>query len=143
MRTCFSFLIILALALGSCRKKDTDDSMSLPNLMDPTAVDNGTLLATGTFVSGVHATSGTVKLYEKDGKRKLVFQNFQTDSGPDLYVYLSRNTSNDEFTSLGRLPGNGNFSVEVPLGVDTDRLSTVMIWCRQFAVHFGNAALVK
>jgi hypothetical protein len=139
MSTRISLVIILALALGSCRKEEK----TLNTVINNTITGKETLLATGTFVSGAHATSGTVKLYGKNGDKSLVFQNFQTDSGPDLYVYLSKNTGNNEFVSLGRLPGNGNFSVEVPAGVDTDRLSTVLIWCRQFSVHFGNAPLIK
>ena len=65
MRTWFGFVIILALALGSCRKEEMLQTVDLPDPMDNIAANYGTLLATGTFVSGVHTTSGTAKLYEK------------------------------------------------------------------------------
>lgn len=44
------------------------------------------------FSNGVHAVSGTVKIVvdKTDATKKyLSFENFKTDMGPDLYIYLA------------------------------------------------------
>jgi len=99
------------------------------------------LRSMGTFMSNVHPTSGTVSVYEKEGKRTLVFTNFKTDGGPDLRIYLAENTGLRNFIELARLPGTGTFSVDLPAEADPARQRYVLIWCKAFSVLFGNAEL--
>ncbi|CCH53669.1 hypothetical protein BN8_02782 [Fibrisoma limi BUZ 3] len=100
------------------------------------------LLGQGTFVSNVHPTTGTITLYEKDGKRTLEFANFRTDGGPDLRIYLAENTGLRNFIEVSRLSStSGNFSVELPTNADPSRQRFVLIWCKAFSVLFGNAEL--
>ncbi len=73
-------------------------------------------------------------------QRFLRFENFSSDNGPDLKVYLR--ADNGDFVSLGPLKGNiGDQNYEVPADVDLDVFNTVDIWCERFGVGFGLAPL--
>lgn len=99
------------------------------------------ILVQGDFMSNVHPTSGNVKLYEKDGKRTLVFDNFKTDSGPDLRIYLSEDKAASKFVEVSNKVNLGNYFVELPAAADPKNQKYVLIWCKQFSVLFGNAEL--
>jgi electron transfer DM13 len=48
----------------------------------------------------------------------------------------------EEFRDLGALKGNkGDQQYDLPQGLDLDRYSTVVIWCRAFSVNFARAVL--
>lgn len=73
-------------------------------------------------------------------QRFLRFENFESDNGPDLKVYLR--ADDGEFVSLGDLKGNiGDQNYEIPADVDLSVFSTVEIWCERFGVGFGGAEL--
>ncbi|MYJ29837.1 MAG: DM13 domain-containing protein, partial [Acidimicrobiaceae bacterium] len=84
------------------------------------------------------------------GQRFLRFEDFRTDNGPDLNVYLSAappdaaaGDFDDDFVDLGDLKGNvGSQNYEIPAGLDLDHYSTVAIWCVRFGVVFGAAELI-
>ncbi len=107
-------------------------------------------LATGIFVARSHPSSGTA-LVLNDGteQRFLRFEDFETDNGPDLNVYLSAAPADapagdfvGDFVDLGDLKGNiGPQNYEIPVDVDLDRYRTVVIWCVRFGVAFGAAEL--
>jgi len=101
------------------------------------------ILYSGNFVNAVHPTSGTVKVIKDAAdKRFLLFENFKTDGGPDLRVWLSPNTSANPFQEIGFLKAtNGNFAYELPSSFDPVANNKVLIWCKQFGVLFGSASL--
>jgi hypothetical protein len=76
----------------------------------------------------------------------LRFENFSVRNGPDLYVYLSRDTGVkrvDEALNLGRLKAtDGAFNYELPPGIDVAGIKSVVVWCKQFGVLFAEAPLV-
>ena len=109
-------------------------------------------LATGRFISLEHETTGHALVVETaDGGRFLRFEEFETSNGPDLLVYLSTKEpagSDDwygydrDFVDLGTLKGNvGDQNYRIPDGVDLDRYSTAVVWCRRFEVGFAAADL--
>ncbi len=107
--------------------------------------------ATGEFISRSHPTSGSVEvLGDGTGQRFLRFEDFRTDNGPDLNVYLSAAPPDapvgqftDVYVDLGDLKGNvGSQNYEIPRDLDLDLYSTVVIWCVRFSVIFGAADLV-
>ena len=115
-----------------------------------TARPGATVLARGMFRSRAHDTSGDVRVLRLgDGSRILRLEDFDTDNGPDLFVYLSEaapDAPNGDFdsgyVSLGRLKGNkGDQSYAVPAGVDLSRFESVVIWCKRFTTAFGSAPL--
>jgi hypothetical protein len=99
----------------------------------------------GTFESDAHPTSGAaVVLGNGTGQRFLRFEDFATDNGPDLNVYLVNSSTGDvsDFVDLGDLTGNiGEQNYEIPVEVDLDRYDRVVIWCVRFGVGFGDALL--
>ncbi|MEM1332708.1 MAG: DM13 domain-containing protein [Actinomycetota bacterium] len=77
------------------------------------------------------------------GQRFLRFENFESNNGPDLNVYLFNPDDPNDFIDLGDLKGNiGDQNYEIPVDVDLDRYSQVSIWCVRFSTGFGFADLV-
>ena len=107
-------------------------------------------LVSGEFMSRSHETSGRV-LVLNDGseQRFLRFEDFRTDNGPDVNVWLSSAPPDapardflDDWVDLGDMKGNvGAQNYEIPPSVDLDHYSTVVIWCVRFSVAFGVAGL--
>ena len=107
--------------------------------------------AAGWFIDRSHPTEGSARvLGDGSGLRFLRLEDFRTDNGPDLNVYLSAappdapaGAFDDDFVDLGDLKGNvGSQNYEIPAGLDLDRYSTVAIWCVRFGVVFGAADLI-
>jgi len=107
--------------------------------------------ASGEFISRSHPTRGRVEvLGDGTGQRFLRFEDFRTDNGPDLNVYLSAAPTDapvgqftDLYVDLGDLKGNvGSQNYEIHRDLDLGLYSTVVIWCVRFSVIFGAAELV-
>jgi hypothetical protein len=107
-------------------------------------------LASGTFISREHETSGTVRVLRLPDDRVIVrFEDFTTSNGPVLVVWLSENTANgddaafdDHYFALGPLKGNiGDQNYDVPAEVDPTGWTSVVVWCDRFNVSFGAADL--
>jgi hypothetical protein len=104
----------------------------------------------GSFVPRSHPGEGTVSvLNDGSTQRFLRFEDFATDNGPDLNVYLtsagadaSADDFGRDFIDLGDLKGNiGPQNYEIPDDVDLDRYGTVVVWCVRFSVAFTAADL--
>jgi len=131
----------------------TDDPPAAPAVSEEApavTVPEVRTLVSGTFVDRSHPATGTAAvLGDGTGQRFLRFEDFATDNGPDLNVYLSAapvdadaGEFDDDFVDLGDLVGNiGNQNYEIPADVDLERYSTVVIWCVRFGVAFGAADL--
>ena len=107
-------------------------------------------LVSGEFSSRSHHTEGrALVLNDGSEQRFLRFENFRTDNGPDVNVYLSAAPPDApardldvDFIDLGDMKGNvGAQNYEIPPSVDLDHYSTVVVWCVRFSVAFGVAPL--
>jgi hypothetical protein len=105
-------------------------------------------LGRGTFQPVAHSVRGmATTIRTAGGARVLTLTGFEVDNGPDLRVYLVAGPARDEaevddFVDLGALKGNkGNQQYELRRGLDLDRYTTVVIWCRAFSVNFARAPL--
>ena len=107
-------------------------------------------LATGTFISREHDTTGTVRILRlPDGSTILRLEDFETSNGPALFVYLSQNTADgedgafdDDYIDLGALKGNiGDQNYVIPPEIDALGFTSVVVWCDRFNVSFGAADL--
>lgn len=111
-------------------------------------------LLTGSFISHEHTTTGSVRVIENpDGTRQLAIVGLETTNGPDVHVWLSAGpviagfdgwftAAGYEYVDLGPIKGNiGDQLYDIPAGVDLETFRTVDLWCVQFAVSFGAAAL--
>ncbi len=108
------------------------------------APKDATLLLQGTFVSsGSYTTTGSVKVYEDAKKvRTLVFENFKTNNGPDLKIYMAEDNAITNFIQItDKVNINGSYSLSIPDGVDLRKQLTVVIWCKSFSRAFGSATL--
>lgn len=129
---------------------------SAPATADPTdrvtVAAEPVALATGTFVDGEHATSGTATIFRlPDGSRVLRLENFSTSDGPDVDVALSDQRAGGDdwgkyddsrYIALGDLKGtDGNQNYAIPADVDLSGLTSVVIWCDRFNVAFGTAPI--
>ena len=102
----------------------------------------------GNFMAAEHPTKGTVKIVTNNRQRYLEFSdNFQTDSGPDLFVLLHREASpksydTDKFLNLGKLQNiGGKQRYLIPEDAEISDFASVVIWCRRFNATFGYAPL--
>ncbi len=112
-------------------------SASIANTI-PVAIKN----ISGNFVDGAHVVSGVAKVINADGANTLRFENFSTENGPDLFVYLATDNSGKDFVNLGKLKAtNGNFNYNIPANVNVEKYNNVLIWCRAFGVLFGSAEM--
>jgi len=94
----------------------------------------------GSFVSDAHPTSGMVSLNME--RTVLNLDNFKTDDGPKLLLYLSTNVDSQDFVNLGDLKGiKGDFQYNIPANTDLGRYKFVVVWCVDFSVSFGHAEL--
>lgn len=112
------------------------------------------VVASGSFISHEHATSGDVRVLQlPDGNRVLRIEGLDTSNGPDLHVWITDAPvvagrggwfvfDDGTYVELGALKGNrGNQNYTLPAGVDLRTLSSVTIWCKRFHVSFGAAQL--
>lgn len=98
----------------------------------------------GIFSSGVHPTSGNVKVVvDKTNatKKYLSFENFKTDAGPDLYIYLAEDKNSTGFISVAKLDKTGTFTLDIPASANLTKQKYVLVWCKSFTVLFGSAKL--
>lgn len=125
-----------------------DADQAMPDNMPEEPV----ILAAGSFIQidPVHGAEGTATIYElTDGSRVLRFENFRSTNGPDLHVYLSKETPTSTFGSLGAdaidlgaLKGNvGSQNYEIPADIDLAEYQSIVIYCVPFSVVFSSAAL--
>ena len=110
-------------------------------------------LASGTFHSVLHPTSGTATIYElPNGSRMLRFTNFRTSNGPDVHIYMVAATdakdndavTKDGFIDLGPMKGNiGDQNYMLAPDVSLSKYRAVSVWCKRFSFNFGTAPLVR
>ncbi len=140
-----NLILVLIYFLTACSKTESTDSVE-PEMMTSAATisdfSKQKLLSEAKFNNGAHPTTGTAKIYEDaDGKKTLVFENFKTDAGPDLRIYIAKDKALSGFIELSTKVENGNKSYAIPSTVDVSQQNFVLIWCKQFSVLFGHAEL--
>lgn len=146
--------VVAARPAASTAATATSAATATPAAADPTSAAparrGNRLLATGTFVTHEHPTTGSAQLVElPDGRRQLVLLDLATSDGPDLRVWLTdravepdgwRVFDDGRHVELARLRGNrGNQVYDLPADIDVRDYRSVSIWCKRFAVSFGAA----
>jgi hypothetical protein len=113
-----------------------------------TATAENRLLARGSFEPLAHPAEGVATTIRRAGGGEvLTLTDFAVSNGPDLRLYLVAGPARDEsevdsFEDLGALKGNkGDQQYDLPRGLDLDRYTTVVVWCRAFSVAFARAPL--
>src|SRR5437899_6836541 len=93
---------------------------------------------------GFHNAEGNARVVSlTDGSKILRLENFKSTNGPNVHVYLSTDKRATDFVDLGKLKANnGNQNYNIPVGTDITKHNIVLIWCKDFSVLFGSAALM-
>lgn len=130
-------IFLMAILVSSCSKK-TESAVTPGTDMVPP----GTVIANGSFTSGVHTTSGVAKVYSDNGTKRLRLEDFKTDNGPDLKIYLATKLDASVFINIGNLKSvTGNQNYDISGMPDFAQYKYVLIWCQQFGVLFGSAQI--
>lgn len=135
------YVFIAVASLSSCKKASTETLHQVINPTDTTAM----FQLGGSFVSGPSGTvSGLAKIYLKEGKYILAFENFKTSNGPDLKVYISKEMFPVNFIKLGDLQStNGNQLYDISGSPDFTSYKFALIHCEKYNHLFGYAELNK
>lgn len=133
------FTLSILLACMACQEENDTPDKPLNDSFDPS---KATLIKSGTFVGVGHSVSGTAAVYDGSGKKTVLLDPLNSQSGPDLKVYLSKDQNASEYINLGALKSTtGKQSYDVPGNPDVTDYKFVLIWCQQFSVLFGKAEL--
>jgi hypothetical protein len=112
------------------------------NEMEDDMPGKATILAQGDFHPRVHSVQGQALLIEEGSKKILRFEDFETDNGPRLHIYLSSDLGDDDFIDLGEIKATkGNVNYELPDNIDTTKYNKVLVWCVPFKVLFSYAEI--
>ena len=135
----FLWFALSPLVIDKVVKDENQLSSNISNSEIP-AIYEGSFTDADNF----HKVSGTAKIISQGGKKYLRLENFEATNGPDLYVYVSKDKTNDDFVNLGKLKGNiGDQNYELKEDVNFDEYNNVLIWCRTFHVLFGSAEISR
>ncbi len=132
----------------------TKKMASMPDnkIQEQMMMESPVLLKQGVFkdADAIHQGSGKALLYQLDDSLLLRLENFKVTNGPDLMVYLVKNSNvtqashvTNDFINLGKLKGNiGNQNYIIPAGTDVSQYHSAVIWCELFGVLFSPATLL-
>ncbi|GHN00748.1 hypothetical protein WSM22_22370 [Cytophagales bacterium WSM2-2] len=100
------------------------------------------LLKKGTFIGLDGPTSGTAKVYDQSGIKYITLDPFVSHSGPDLYVYLSKDVNAADYIRVGKLQAvTGRQIYSVPGNPSIVSYNYVHIWCQAYSVDFAHAEI--
>lgn len=134
---------IAALAAGAALAWYLGSPLFIRTTASEQVASEATVLARGElqFVDAFHSGKGPVLIIESGTMRLLRFDGVTIQNGPDLHVYLSKDTGGKYVAAntlyLGPLRAtNGSFNYELPPAVRLADYRSVIVWCRAFSVLF-------
>ncbi len=135
-----SLLLISMVIMISCTKETLAPVTRINETIDTSAM----LKYSGNFMNGPYGMiAGKGQVYRKnDGSYVVILNNFNTDNGPDLYVYLSKEIMPVNFIDLGKLKStNGNQTYDLQGMINFSEYKYICIHCKQYNHLFGYAPL--
>jgi hypothetical protein len=132
------FILSVLFLFISCEK---EGELTKNNSNSNSILNTDILLYSGTFVptSGISVV-GLAKVYDDNGQKKVLLDNFSVSDGPDLKVYLSTTDSPTTFVNLGSLTSSRVYLI--PSTVDLAVYKYVLIHCQQQNHLFAIAQLM-
>jgi hypothetical protein len=133
-------VVLIFCALLSCEEENNTPTKPVNDNFDPTMA---TKLKMGDFVGvGGHSVSGMAATYDDSGAKILLLEPLNSQNGPDLKVYLSKDIIATSYINLGNLKSTtGKQSYTIPGNPNLDEYPYVLIWCQEFSVGFGQVEL--
>ncbi len=132
-------LIIVLSAVYSCKKNSTP-TLDLNQSVDTS--QSKLISNTGLFISSNNeSVKGKTLLYATKDSFKLAFQDFSSTNGPDLKVYLSKDSLASAIFNVGSLKstmGSQVYSVSMT-GLTIKDYPFIIIFCKQYNIPFGYA----
>jgi hypothetical protein len=136
---------ITSMVLISSCKKSSIPSNGNEVIVPPTDTTVVQVLYRGTLIGGEAGDQarGDVTIEKVGSKKYLVFKNFNSNSGPDVHVYLSKTIGSHaspptEYIDLGFLKyTSGTFNYELLTDPDITTYKYVLIWCARYRIQFG------
>ncbi|MBT9317445.1 DM13 domain-containing protein [Leptothoe spongobia] len=150
LSTGLSALMLTAVLVPAAQTVSIGDALAAKPSITQTATAK-TLLTSGQFVTvdQGHPTTGTARIVEKDGQRRLEFDGaFDTARGPAVQVLLYKGDSvpvslaEGDYLYVGDLKSfEGSQGYVLPADLNLADYGSVAIWCAEFNVTFGYADL--
>ena len=141
MKKFLASLSILGILVTACNKNAGSSTNALNERVDTAAIIAKNT-SPGMFISNGQNVTGLAKVYSKEGKYTLALENFSTNNGPDLHVYLSNEIQPVNFIDLGKLKAtSGNQIYEITGTPDFTKFKYALIHCQQYNHLFGYAEL--
>lgn len=140
MRLSHLFMILcITVALSSCVKENTP-TIPLNNNIDTTTAMSRYM---GTFMNGPYGSvTGAARIYFQNNSFILALEGVRISNGPDLHVYLSKETLPVNYIDLGSLQSvAGNQLYSIPGSPDFSQYKYALIHCQRFNHLFGSAEL--
>lgn len=146
-------LLVLALCLlGACNTPETVLNEAAPGGQSPTdsaspdaEAPAAEVLKSGSFQNGAHEVSGEATVLQVDSERSVHLENFKSVNGPELHLYLVKNTQGEAklgYLDLGLLKSTqGNQNYALSADIDLSEYHSLSVWCQPFGVNFGFASL--
>ncbi|MEM0978719.1 MAG: DM13 domain-containing protein [Cyanobacteria bacterium P01_H01_bin.58] len=151
-RLALTTLSVLTLGLTLASGANAIKPLSFAGLTNTNTAESVQLAqATSAFVTvdQAKATTGTAQVITENGQDYIVFDEaFDTARGPDVTVVLYDGTQapvnlpENSYEVIGNLQSfEGGQRYLIPAELDVEEYGSVVIWCREFNVTFGYAAL--
>ncbi len=140
MRLSIIFLFV-AVAVQSCKKDK--DSFASTETINEMADTTGVLKYSGAFTSGPFGTvTGKAEVYKKGIAYEVKLANFNTNNGPALHVYLSKEAMPINYFDLGVLKStNGNQVYSITGMPNFVEYKYISIHCVTYNHLFGSALI--
>jgi hypothetical protein len=132
-------ILIAFVIIASCTPQNTTPSVPVtkPIALDTTKAQ---LLKKGMFIGLDGPTSGAASIYDQAGSTYVLLDPFESHTGPDLKVYISKDVNAKDYIRLGNLQATSGRQVySVPSGTTIADFNYVHIWCQQYSVDFARA----
>lgn len=136
--------LVFALAACGGAAPSPEGQASAPAAVVSEVAQTADTVLNGTFTGrSDHITTGTARIVGEPGSYTLVFDaDFELDGAPDPVVGFGADGSYDPQSSLGALQKKvGAQSYQLPSDFNPAQQSEVYVWCDQFSVPLGVAAL--
>lgn len=133
--------LIIVVSIQSCKKDK--DSFASTEAVNEMVDSTGILKYSGTFTSGPFGTiTGKAEVYKNGADYKVKLANFNTNNGPALHVYLSKEAMPINYIDLGVLKStNGNQVYSVTGMPDFMEYKYISIHCVAYNHLFGSALI--
>ena len=132
--------VLVSYWVMACTKKGQLNEVPAADNIDTTS---GAAKYSGVFSSAPgESVSGTALVLLNGGVYSVALKNMNIGVGPDLHVYLSKQTQPVDFIDLGKLKSTkGDQVYQLSKNVDFTSYKYALIFCQQYNVPFGSAEL--